>query len=99
MISALQDLLMIRKSFLHSSFLFAGIHSQGPQAHLLRGVVEQNVIFHVMDYALCLSESKKAICRTEGLISGRNSSVSLNGGTKWTLIMLSILWSFVVVIS
>ncbi|XP_066925295.1 alkaline phosphatase-like [Clytia hemisphaerica] len=76
-----------------------GIYSQGPQAHLLRGVVEQNVIFHVMDYALCLSESKKSICRTEGLISGRNNSVTLNGGAKWTLMMVSILWSFLAVFS
>ena len=57
--------------------LFPGIFSYGPQAHLLRGVVEQNVIFHVMDYALCLSESKRSICRKEGLIDRRNSGVSL----------------------
>lgn len=46
-----------------------GVYSQGPQGHLLRGVVEQNYIFHVMDFALCLSENKKDMCAEEGLIS------------------------------
>ena len=47
--------------------LFLGIYASGPQAHMIRGVVEQNYIFHVMDYALCLSESKSSICEREGL--------------------------------
>ncbi|XP_065640705.1 alkaline phosphatase, tissue-nonspecific isozyme isoform X6 [Hydra vulgaris] len=45
-----------------------GIYARGPQAHLVSGVVEQNYIFHVMDYALCLTEEKKYICKQEGLI-------------------------------
>ena len=42
--------------------LFLGIHATGPFAHLFRGVVEQSYIFHVMDYALCLTESKQSFC-------------------------------------
>ena len=49
--------------------IFIGIYARGPQSHLIRGVLEQNVIFHVMDYALCLSESAKAICIQEGIIA------------------------------
>ncbi|MCB1809020.1 MAG: alkaline phosphatase [Candidatus Competibacteraceae bacterium] len=33
-----------------------GIFAQGPKAYLFRGVVEQNYIFHVMDYAASLRE-------------------------------------------
>ena len=54
--------------FSYKNLYFIGIYARGPQAHLIRGVVEQNYIFHVMDYALCLSESKKNICQAEGLI-------------------------------
>jgi len=39
-----------------------GIYARGPQAHLVRGVIEQNVIFHIMDYALCLSKEAKQQC-------------------------------------
>ncbi|XP_048583897.1 alkaline phosphatase, tissue-nonspecific isozyme [Nematostella vectensis] len=39
-----------------------GIYSTGPWADLLTGVVEQNYIFHVMDHALCLSQSKQSQC-------------------------------------
>lgn len=31
-----------------------GIYSRGPFSHLLRGVVEQSFIPHVMKYAACL---------------------------------------------
>ncbi|MCM2680658.1 alkaline phosphatase [Echinimonas agarilytica] len=31
------------------------IHAQGPSAHMLKGTVEQNVIFHVVDAALALT--------------------------------------------
>ena len=43
------------------------IYSRGPQSHVLRGVVEQNVIFHAMDYALCLSEDAKKQCQKHGV--------------------------------
>ncbi|CAH3032764.1 unnamed protein product [Porites lobata] len=39
-----------------------GIYADGPGAYLFHGVVEQQYIFHVMDHALCLSDSKKETC-------------------------------------
>ncbi|XP_044177959.1 alkaline phosphatase-like isoform X1 [Acropora millepora] len=39
-----------------------GIYADGPGAYLFHGVVEQQYIFHVMDHALCLSESKQGSC-------------------------------------
>ncbi|XP_067050150.1 alkaline phosphatase-like [Acropora muricata] len=39
-----------------------GIFAAGPGAYLFHGVVEQQYVFHVMDYALCLSESKQKSC-------------------------------------
>ena len=44
-----------------------GIYARGPQSHLFRGVVEQNVIFHAMDYALCLSDDAQKQCRAHGV--------------------------------
>ena len=38
----------------------SGIES--PRASLFHGVVEQQYIFHVMDHALCLSDSKQETC-------------------------------------
>jgi len=32
------------------------IYARGPQAHLIRGVLEQNVIFHVMAEALGMQD-------------------------------------------
>lgn len=43
-------------------FFPPGIYATGPFAHLFHGVVEQNYIFHVMDYALCLTKSKQEYC-------------------------------------
>ena len=40
-----------------------GIYADGPGAYLFHGVVEQQYIFHVMDHALCLSDSKKGLCQ------------------------------------
>lgn len=39
-----------------------GIYADGPGAYLFHGVVEQQYIFHVMDHALCLSDSKQGSC-------------------------------------
>ena len=50
---------------------YSGIYAEGCQAHLIRGVVEQNYIFHVMDYALCLSENKKKMCESQSNNSSR----------------------------
>jgi hypothetical protein len=44
------------------SLLHVGIYATGPFAHLFHGVVEESYIFHVMDYALCLTKSKQEIC-------------------------------------
>ena len=43
-------------------FILSGIYADGPGAYLFHGVVEQQYIFHVMDHALCLSESKQGSC-------------------------------------
>ncbi|XP_046846454.1 alkaline phosphatase-like isoform X2 [Xenia sp. Carnegie-2017] len=40
-----------------------GIYATGPFAHLFHGVVEQSYIFHVMDYALCLTKDKQKMCQ------------------------------------
>ena len=40
----------------------SGIYADGPGAYLFHGVVEQQYIFHVMDHALCLSDSKQETC-------------------------------------
>ncbi|XP_020627403.1 alkaline phosphatase-like isoform X1 [Orbicella faveolata] len=39
-----------------------GVYADGPGAYLFHGVVEQQYIFHVMDHAMCLSESKQGTC-------------------------------------
>lgn len=39
-----------------------GVYADGPGAYLFHGVVEQPYVFHVMDHALCLSESKQDTC-------------------------------------
>lgn len=42
--------------------LNSGIYADGPGAYLFHGVVEQQYIFHVMDHALCLSDTKQGSC-------------------------------------
>jgi len=39
-----------------------GVFADGPGAYLFHGVVDQQYVFHVMDFALCLSESKQKLC-------------------------------------
>ena len=61
----------------HSAvFLFAGVFADGPGAYLFHGVVEQQYVFHVMDYALCLSESKQKSCEKHGNREGKPKSKS-----------------------
>lgn len=36
------------------------IFATGPQAHLFRGVIEENVIAHIMAYAACIGPGLKA---------------------------------------
>ena len=65
---------------LHHYFIFvSAIYSRGPQSHLFHGVMEQNAIFHVMDYALCLSDSKKSLCESQGLNKPSRGNIS-----NWT---------------
>ena len=40
----------------------SGICADGPGTYLFHGVVEHLYIFHVMDHALCLSDSKQGTC-------------------------------------
>ena len=35
-------------------------YATGPRSHFLRGVVEQNYLFQIMDYALNLTERARA---------------------------------------
>ena len=52
-IDYMQQSLIPRRSETHGG-QDVGIYASGPQAYLFGGVVEQNYIFHVMDYALGL---------------------------------------------
>ena len=52
----------MRLSLTHILKYLIGIFAEGPGAYLFHGVVEQQYVFHVMDYALCLSESKQKSC-------------------------------------
>lgn len=51
-----------KSGFILALLWFSGIYADGPGAYLFHGVVEQQYIFHVMDHALCLSDSKSANC-------------------------------------
>ena len=83
--------------FLNASLFSAsvkGIYSRGPSAHLLHGVVEQNNIFHIMDYALCLSDSKKEVCKKQNslpLVGGAESHV-LGNRLMWLPSLLALVW-------
>ncbi|KAJ7349556.1 hypothetical protein OS493_038580 [Desmophyllum pertusum] len=39
-----------------------GVYADGPGAYLFHGVFEQQYVFHVLDHALCLSNSKQKSC-------------------------------------
>ena len=53
---------LFRAFFNQLSITSTGVFADGPGAYLFHGVVEQQYIFHVMDYALCLTESKQKSC-------------------------------------
>ena len=55
---------------------FSGVFADGPGAYLFHGVVEQQYVFHVMDYALCLSESKQESCDKHVARGGKPDSKS-----------------------
>ena len=48
--------------FICPIFIFSGVYADGPGAYLFHGVFEQQYVFHVMDHALCLSDSKQKSC-------------------------------------
>ena len=52
----------------------SGIYADGPGAYLFHGVVEQQYIFHVMDHAMCLSESKQGSCNKHVTRGGPNTT-------------------------
>ncbi|XP_048578225.1 alkaline phosphatase isoform X2 [Nematostella vectensis] len=79
-----------------------GIYADGPGAYLMHGVVEQNYIFHVMDHALCLSDSKQGTCTRHVTRGGapkttprppRGAASSLVPGL-WMMILLSVMARF-----
>eukprot|EP00795_Rhopilema_esculentum_P004737 gene4737-21036_t len=59
-----------------------GVYARGPRAHLIHGVLEQNAIFHVMDYALCLSDSKKTLCEDQSRVTNSAFSSNIFDGTE-----------------
>ena len=64
------------------------MYADGPGAYLFHGVVEQQYIFHVMDHAMCLSESKQGSCDKHVARGGKRlttSSKSLLGLEKQLL--------------
>ncbi|KAK3717864.1 hypothetical protein QZH41_004281 [Actinostola sp. cb2023] len=72
-----------------------GIYSQGPWADLLTGVVEQNVIFHVVDRSLCLSDSKQSQCTKPVARGGK--PVGSDGTKNWSsvgMILVFVLMAF-----
>jgi len=61
--SILASLLAVSRALFNQlSITIAGVFADGPGAYLFHGVVEQPYVFHVIDYALCLSESKQKSC-------------------------------------
>lgn len=66
-----------------------GIYSQGPFAHLLTGVVEQNYIFHAMMHSLCLfPTSNSPSCQR---YTTRGSAVSSSASNMLLLIVMLLL--------
>ena len=48
-------------------FILQGIYARGPQAHLVRGVMEQSDIYHIIDYSMCLTEDARNMCKGQGI--------------------------------
>ncbi|CAB3997047.1 alkaline phosphatase-like isoform X1 [Paramuricea clavata] len=72
-----------------------GIYATGPFAHLFHGVVEQNYIFHVMDHALCLTDSKQTFCTKPpargGPKSAKKSASEKIGSRLYFMLVVSFL--------
>lgn len=61
-----------------------GVYADGPGAYLFHGVVEQPYVFHVMDHALCLSESKQDTCDKH---VSRGGPIPKSGGNSLSMPM------------
>ena len=89
-------LLTLAKSLYYFSYYcyFVGVFADGPGAYLFHGVVEQQYVFHVMDYALCLSESKQKSCEKHvnrgGKPTSKSGSLSLSVPSLYSLLLISI---------
>ncbi|KAJ3645656.1 hypothetical protein Zmor_023297 [Zophobas morio] len=59
------------------------VFAKGPWAHLFRGVIEQNVIPHIMGYASCLGDSNVTACDD-------NNDVPVSAGTVFTSIYVFV---------
>ncbi|XP_067051461.1 alkaline phosphatase-like isoform X3 [Acropora muricata] len=71
-----------------------GIYADGPGAYLFHGVVEQQYIFHVMDHALCLRDSKQGSCIkhvTRGGLAQRTSASSPGPSIQAAVVITSLL--------
>jgi len=71
-----------------------GIYADGPGAYLFHGVVEQQYIFHVMDHALCLRDSKQESCTkhvTRGGHAQRTSTSSPGRSIQAAVLITSLL--------
>ncbi|XP_073258297.1 alkaline phosphatase-like [Porites lutea] len=71
-----------------------GVFADGPGAYLFHGVVEQQYVFHVMDYALCLSESKQKSCEKHvnrgGKPTSKSGALSLSVHSLYSLLLIAI---------
>ena len=89
-------LLTLAKSLYCFSYhcYFAGVFAEGRGAYLFHGVVEQQYVFHVMDYALCLSESKQKSCEKHVNRGGKPKSKSgllpLSVPSLYSLLLITI---------
>ncbi|KAM7434986.1 hypothetical protein ABFA07_015035 [Porites harrisoni] len=73
-----------------------GVFADGPGAYLFHGVVEQQYVFHVMDYALCLSESKQKSCEKhvnrEGKPKSKSGALPLSVPSLYSLLLIALLF-------
>ena len=89
-------LLTLTKSLYCFSYhcYFAGVFAEGRGAYLFHGVVEQQYVFHVMDYALCLSESKQKSCEKHvnrgGKPKSKSGSLPLSVSSLYSLLLSTI---------
>ena len=91
-------LLTLAKSLYCFSYhcYFAGVFAEGRGAYLFHGVVEQQYVFHVMDYALCLSDSKQKSCEKhvnrEGKPKSKSGALPLSVPSLYSLLLIAQLF-------